>query len=141
MFGRVPSQFALGTDGLVPVPEPLLRPVVNGPRSAGKKARNQCGLIEPRGEDAVQDNAFEVRRGDADRSEIGRVVEPAQCIVVGCRVPGEFERHVQAACGFVEDLPFELPVGARRLLGFVLARLPATGHRQQQVAIEFNLVL
>ena len=70
------------------------------------------GLVEPRREDAVENNGLEVRLLNTYRLEVGLVVEPAGGVVVAATVARrDVERHVQAASDLVEDLMRELGAG------------------------------
>ena len=94
---------------------------------------------QPGGQDAVEDNGFEVDLFDADGLEVGLVVEPAGRVVVPTAVARrDVERHVQAAGDLVEDLVLELGVGRRRLLRLELAHLPAAGHGHQGPAFQLD---
>ena len=110
--GRLGRRFLGGIDVLVPVPEPLVRPVDERPQVVGQQTGDQRGLVEPRREDAIENNGFEVDLLDPDRLELGLVVEPAGRVVVTATVARrDVERHVQAASDLVEDLMRELGAG------------------------------
>jgi hypothetical protein len=55
--------------------------------TASHSLTDQHGLVEPRREDAVEDDGFEVRLLDADRLEVRLVVEPTGGVVVARRIP------------------------------------------------------
>jgi hypothetical protein len=96
-------------------------------------------LVEPRREDAVEDDSFEVDLLDPDRLEVGLVVEPAGRVVVAATVAGrDVERHVQAAGDLVEDLLLELGVGRRGLLRLQLRHLPTAGHGDERPLLQLN---
>ena len=121
------------------IPEPLVRPIHDGAKAGGQETRDQNRLVEPGGENAIQNNALDVRLLDTDRFEIGLMIEPARGVVVAraisCR---DVERHVQAAGDFVENLVLEFRIGGSRLFRLHLAHLPAARHGHERSLLQFD---
>jgi hypothetical protein len=76
------GRFFRGIDVFLTVPKPLVRPVGERPQAGGEQARDEGGLVEPGGEDAVEDDALQVGLIDADRLEVGLVIEATRGVVV-----------------------------------------------------------
>ena len=120
LFGRV--------NVFVTIPEPLMGPLGNWANPAGKQAREQHSFVEPSGENAIEYDRFELGLLHAYRFEIGLVIEPAGGVVVSRAIASsDVERHAQTPGDLVEDLPLELRIRRRRLLGVDLPELRVDG--------------
>ena len=126
---------------LVPIPEPLVRRATLLKDRRRKKTRHKAGLVEPLGEEAIEDRRGELCLVDPDRAEVGLVVEPARGVVVrGAVAGGDVERHVHRAGDLVEDLPLELAVARARVLRADLIDVPARRQRQERALLERDRV-
>jgi len=67
---------------LLAVPKPLVRPIGDGTDPGGEQVGDENCLVEPGGENAIQHRDFEMHLIDADRFEIGLVVETTGGVVV-----------------------------------------------------------
>ena len=96
---------------LVAVPEPLVWPIGDRADAGREQSGNQDRFIEPGRQNAIQYGTFKMRLVNADRFEVGLVIETAGGVVVSRRIRGsDVERHVQAAGDFVEEFLFEFRI-------------------------------
>ena len=95
-------------------------PFSNRPEAGRQQPVHQHRLVEPGGQNAVEHDRFNPRLVDADRFEVGLMIETTGGVVVRGAVAGrDVERHVQAAGDLVENFPFELGVCPGWLSGVV----------------------
>ncbi len=82
----------------------------------GQIAFNENGFTKPSTQNAIQNDASHLSLLDADRLEIGLMIEPSRSVVVSrADSSGDIERHVHATCDLVEHFILELGISRCRL--------------------------
>jgi len=100
----------------VAIPKPLVSPVHKRALISGQQVADQHGFVQPCGQNPVQHDQFQAGLVNAEGFEIRLVVKATGGIVVRGRVAGcDVERHVEAACNFIENFAFEFRVSASGL--------------------------